>query len=134
MVKYKSWEKQSQPKIRMETTKRVAPLRLRKVKKEGTDLGFSSDSGTWFNVGEGFVYPPTALTSTNYPHISDKERGEKPEVNFDAHLQYYSNESTCKSMPEDEASGIELEINEGPYCPVCTPVGYRCLCKDEVLD
>ena len=41
MVKYMTWGRQDQPKIKMDTKKRVAPLRVRKVKQEGTKLGIS---------------------------------------------------------------------------------------------
>ena len=134
-VKYRPWGKCHQPNIRTGIAKKVALLRLRKMGKEGTESGSSSDLGTWVNLGEGCGYPPAALTSTNYSQTSDEEGGEEPEVSFDAHPQYDCNDSTHESTPEDEAPTIEkLKINEGPYCPVCTPVGHRCICKDEVSD
>ena len=75
-VKYRSWGKYHLPKIRMVTAKKVAPLRLRKMRKKGTKTGSSSDSGTWVNLGEGFVYPTTALTRTNYPRPAMKREEE----------------------------------------------------------
>ena len=79
--------------------KRVEPLRFRKVRKEGTDSGSSSDLGTWVNLGEGFGYPPTTLTSTNYPQTNNKEGGEEPEVNFDTDPPNDGNDSAHESMP-----------------------------------
>ena len=133
MVKYSPWGKCSQPHIRMEMARRVAPLRFRKVRKERTDSGSSSDSGTWINMAEGFGYPPAIFTDPNYPEIS-KEGGEgvEPEIHFETHPQNNDCDSTNKSMPEEEALTLEkLKINKGPYCPICTPKGYRCVCKDQ---
>ena len=72
-VEYRPWRRHSQPKIKMEMAKRVALLRCRKVKKEGTESGTSSDSGTWVPAGEGFGYPPKIFTDPNYPQTSDRE-------------------------------------------------------------
>ena len=53
--------------------KRVTPLSIRKVKKEGTELGTSSDPGTWVSEGEGFGYPPKVFTDSSYPKTSEEE-------------------------------------------------------------
>ena len=45
-VKYRQWERCTQSKIKMETVKRVTPLKFRKVKEEGMGSGSSSESGT----------------------------------------------------------------------------------------
>ena len=38
-------------------------------------------------------------------------------------------------MLEEEAPTLEkLKINADPYCPICTPAGYRCACKEQVSD
>ena len=66
MVKYIPWGKCNQPKIKMEMAKKVAPLKLRKVKKEVTESGSSSDLLTWIHEVEGFGYPPKIFTDPNY--------------------------------------------------------------------
>ena len=39
------------------------------------------------------------------------------------------------SMPWEEAlAPNRLESDEGPYYPVCTPAGYRCVCNTEEAD
>ena len=80
MVKYRLWQKCNQPHIRMEMAKRVAPLRFRKVRKEGTDSGSSSDSGTWINMGEGFGYPPTTLIPTTPRPVKKEEKNLMPHL------------------------------------------------------
>ena len=143
-VNYRPWEKCNQPNIRMETAqKRVAPLRFRKV-KEATDSGSSIDSGTWINMGEGFGYSPTILANPNHLQTSEEgEEGEQPEIPFETHPKnnvhekFLPNDSdrTYKSMPEEEApTPNKIKIDLGPYCPVCTPLGYRCICHDQELD
>ena len=57
----------------MEMKKRVAPLRVRKVKKENTESRTSSDSGIWVLEGEGSGYPPKISTDSNYPQNSEEE-------------------------------------------------------------
>ena len=58
IIKYRPCRRQNQPKIRMEMKKRVVPLKIRRMKKEGTVLGTTWDSGAWSPEEEGFGYPP----------------------------------------------------------------------------
>ena len=122
--------------------KRVVPLRFRKIKKEGTDSGFSLDSGTWVNMGEGFGYTRAIFTDPHYPQTSNEEGGEESEVPFETHPQNNTNknnspndsDSAHESMPEEEVPILDkLKIDLGPYCLVCTPVAYRCVCKEQEL-
>ena len=116
----------------MEMAKRIAPLRFRKLRKEGTDSGSSSDSGTWVNMGEGFGYLPDIFTDPNYPQTNAGGEGEEPEVHSDTQPQNNDCDSAHELMPEKEVPTLEkLNINEGLYCPICTPAGYRCVCKDQ---
>ena len=95
------------------------------MRKEGTESGCSSDSGTWFNLGEGFAYPPGIFTDLHYTRTSEEEGGEEPEVNFNTHHQNNdTNDSMHESMPEYGASTIEkLKIHESTYYPIISLQG-----------
>ena len=77
-VKYRPFGRHNQPKIKMETRKKVTQMKVRKMRKEGTELGTSSDSGTWVPEGEGFGNPPKRFTNPSYPQTSEEE-GQKEE-------------------------------------------------------
>ena len=46
MVKYRPWGRQIQPKIKMDTKKRVTLVKVRKMRRDATALVTSSDSST----------------------------------------------------------------------------------------
>ena len=116
---------------------KVVPLRFRKVRKEATDSGSSSDSGTWINMGYGFDYPPTILTNPSYSQTSEEGgEEEQPEIPFETHPMNNVNkncdvpfppndfDSTHELMPEEEAPmSNKIKIGLDQYCPVCTPLG-----------
>ena len=60
----------------------------------------------------------------NTPH--DEIYGDATPEDFD---------SAKKSMPKEEvpiSNNIKFDLD--PYCPICTPMGYKCVCKDEEAD
>ena len=56
-VKYRLLGRCNQPKIKIETRKKVTQMKVRRMSKEGTESVTSLDSGTWIPEGEGFGYP-----------------------------------------------------------------------------
>ena len=111
--------------IKMETAKRVSPLKPRKVKNEGNELGSSSDSGTWMPKGKCFGYPPKAFTDLNHPQTSE-EGGEVTEAHpnnkANDNIMPSNSDSAHKSMPQEEVpipNKIKFEL--GPNFPLCTP-------------
>ena len=116
--------------------KRVAPLKLRKVKKEGKESGSSSDSGTWIPKGEGFGYPSKIFTDPNYPKTSEEEVMETcshDETNNNITPNDF--DSVSKLMPmEENPIPNNIKFDLGPYFPSCTPAGYRCISNDIDLD
>ena len=123
-VKYRPWGRHNQPKIKMEMAKRVAPLKIRKVKKEGTESGSSSDSGTWIPKGEGFGYPPKIFTDPNYPQTSEGEEVTEAHLHNEADNNINPNDydSANESMPRKEAPiPNKIKFYLGPYWPCCPP-------------
>ena len=116
--------------------KRVAPLKLRKVKKEGMESGSSSDSGTWIPEGEGFGYPSNIFTDPIYSQTSERE--ELTEVHPTTRLTTMlppMTDSANESMPREEVGfPNKIKFDLGLYCPSCTLTGYRCICNDEESD
>ena len=72
-VKYRLWEKCTQPLIGMETAARRVPLRFRRVRKEATDSGSSSDSGTWINMGHALAIHPQFQLTLAIPSLAKME-------------------------------------------------------------
>ena len=134
-VKYRPWGRCNQPKIKMEMAKRVAPLKLRKVKKEGMQSGSSLETGTWILKGEGFGYPPKIFTDPNYPQDSEGEEMMEahPHDEADNNVTPKDYDSANQSMPRKKVP-IPNKIKFNPYCPCCTPTGYRCICNDTESD
>ena len=111
-VKYRPWRRQNQPKIRMDTKKRVAPLKVRRMKKDGTELGTFSDSGTWV-LEEGLGYLLKVFTDPNYPQTSEEE-GVK-----EAHPH---NKTDNNATPDDYNSVNEaMSREEAPICTISCP-------------
>ena len=140
MVKYRPWRRQSQPKVKIDTKKRVTPMKTRKTRRDAMESITSSDAGTLVPEGEGFGYPPKCFTDPNYPYISDDEeekeqKEECPHDENDRGAAAEDSNSAHRSMLREEAlvpNKIKFEM--GPYCPICTPTGYRCMCNDEGSD
>ena len=66
--------------------------------------------------------------------------GEQPELPFETHPKNNVNknfspkhsDSAHESMPKEEAlAPNKIKIDLGQYCPVCTPIGYRCVCHEQ---
>ena len=114
-------------------------MKIRKVRREATELIASCDSGTWVPEGEGFGYPPKQFTYPGY-HCKSNEEGEEwkeecPHDEKDGDATTEDSDSSHGSMPREEApvpNKIKFEL--GPYCPVCTPAGYRCVCSTKESD
>ena len=64
------------------------------------------------------------MQKEEHPH--DENDGDATPEDFD---------SANELMPKEEApipNNIKFDL--GPYCPICTTTGYRCVCKDEESD
>ena len=81
-------------------------MKVRKMRKKGTESVTSSDSSTWVPEGDGFGYPPKRFTNPNYPQTSKEEEGQKeehPHDDIDGNTIPDNYVSANESMPREEA-------------------------------
>ena len=104
-VKYRPCGRYNQPNINVETRKKVTPMKVRRIRKEGTELGTPLDSSTWIPEGEGFGYPPKRFNNPNYPHTSEEEeqKEDHPCKENDGNATPDDYDSTNRSMLREEA-------------------------------
>ena len=94
------------------------------------ELVTSSDSSTWVPEGDGFGYPPKRFKDPNYPHTNEEEeqKEEHPHDKNGGDATAEDSDSANGSMPREEAPiPNKMKFKLGPYCPICTPAGYRCM-------
>ena len=77
MVKYRTWGKWNQSKVKIDTKKRVPPLKIIKVRREAMESITSSSSGTWISEGEGFGYLPMCFVDPEYPRTRKGEEEQQ---------------------------------------------------------
>ena len=101
----KTMGRQNQPKNKMDTKKRLTPVKVREIRRDTMELITSSDFGTWVPEGEGFGYPPKRFTDPKYPHTSDEEeqKEECPHDENDGDAATGDSDSANRSMLREEA-------------------------------
>ena len=101
-VKYRPWGRHNQPKIKMDTKKRVTLVKVRKMRRDSMELVTSSDSSTWVPEGEGFGYPPKRFTNPSYQHTNEEEgQKEHPHDENDGDATPEDHDNTNELMPRE---------------------------------
>ena len=89
-------------------------MKVRRMRKKGTESVTSLDSSSWVSEGEGFGYPPKRFTDPNYPYICEEEEQKE----YHPHDKNDDNAplTTITAPREEEPTPNKINFELGSYC------------------